>query len=127
MSIFKFPIEVGSPTGERFKRVGSRVDTGASYTLAPGTFLESLGHTPDRSLQSRLADGTITELSVSRLTVRINRDTRAVSCVYGGDCSDSLLGATALEEFALGAYPLKHTLVPVVVKLLGFNPENNEN
>ena len=127
MSIFRFPIEIRDASGEQFQRVEAWVDSGASYTLVPGTLLEGLGHTPDHNLRFSLADGSITELSVSQVTIRINGETRVVSCVFGGYDSEPLLGATALEEFALGVDPLNHTLVPVVLKLLGFSPESNED
>ena len=127
MSIFRFPIEIADSTGERFQPVDAWVDTGASYTLVPGTLLEGLGHTPDHNLRFSLADGSITELGVSQVTIRINGETRVVSCVFGGDDAEPLLGATALEEFALGVDLLNHTLVPVVLKLLGFNPESYED
>ena len=127
MSIFRFPIEIADSTGERFQPVDAWVDTGASYTLVPGTLLEGLGHTPDHNLRFSLADGSITELGVSQVTIRINGEMRVVSCVFGGDDAEPLLGAPALEEFALGVDPLNHTLVPVVLKLLGFNPESYED
>jgi clan AA aspartic protease len=124
MSIFRFPIEIADSTGERFQPVDAWVDTGASYTLVPGTLLEGLGHTSDHNLRFGKADGSITELGVSQVTIRINGETRVV---FGGDDAEPLLGATALEEFALGVDPLNHTLVPVVLKLLGFIPESNED
>ena len=127
MSIFRFPIEIRDASGEQFQRVEAWVDSGASYTLVPGTLLEGLGHTPDHNLRFSLADGSITELSVSQVTIRINGETRVVSCVFGGDDCEPLLGATALEEFALGVDPLNHTLIPIVLKLLGFNPESYED
>ncbi len=127
MSIFRFPIVIADSTGEPFQPVDAWVDTGASYTLVPGILLEGLGHTPDHNLRFGLADGSITELGVSQVTIRINGETRVVSCVFGGDDAEPLFGATALEEFALGVDPLNHTLVPVVLKLLGFNPEGYED
>ena len=48
-----------------------------------------------------------------------------VSCVFGNDDSEALLGATALEEFGLGVDPVNHTLVPIVLNLLSFNTENH--
>ena len=36
------------------------------------------------------------------------------------------MGTTALEEFGLGVDPLNHTLVRVVLNLLGFEPEDND-
>ena len=46
-----------------------------------------------------------------------------VSCVFGEDAAEALLGATALEELGLGVDPVNHTLVPIVMNLLGFNQE----
>ena len=79
MSIFRFPIEIADSTGERFQPVDAWVDTGASYTLVPGTLLEGLGHTSDHNLRFGKADGSITELGVSQVTIRINGETRVVS------------------------------------------------
>ena len=126
MSIFRFPVEVLDSSGERLERVEAWVDTSASYTLVPGTLLESLGHTPGHHLQFTLADGSIIELGVSQLTLGIGDDTRVVSCVLGGDDAEPLLGATALEEFALGADPVNHTLIPLLLKLPSFIPESHE-
>ena len=50
-----------------------------------------------------------------------------VSCVFGDDQREPLLGATALEEFGLGVGPLNHTLVPVVLNLLGCKTEDSDN
>lgn len=46
-----------------------------------------------------------------------------VSCIFGDDGTEPLLGATALEEFGLGVDPINHTLIPIVLNLLGFNQE----
>ena len=121
MTVFRYPMEIEDSAGQRFETVVAWVDTGASYTLVPGSMLEELGHTPTYYHPFRLADGTIVELGVTQVLVRIGEGTRVVSCVFGGEDSEPLLGATALEEFALGVDPVNHTLVPIVLKLLGFS------
>ena len=43
MGIFQVELEIGDPQGKRFKRfktISALVDTGASYTLMPASFLE---------------------------------------------------------------------------------------
>ena len=127
MTVFRYPIEIGDAARQRFERVEARVDTGASYTLAPRAVLEELGHTPTHRQPFRLANGSIVELGLTQVTLRIGQETRVVSCVFGEEGSEPLLGATALEEFALGADPVNHTLVPVVLHLLGYHPEEHED
>ena len=127
MSTFRYPIEVGESTRQRFERVEAWVDTGASYSLMPRSILENLGHSPTHHRPFRIADGSVVELGLTQVPLRIGEEVSMVSCVFGDDESEPLLGATALEEFGLGVDPLNHTLVPVVLNLLGFNPEGHDN
>ena len=123
MTTFRYSIEIGDSAGQRFETVEAWVDTGASYSMVPRSILQHLGHSPTYRRPFRMADGSIVELGLSQLTMRIGQETRVVSCVFGEEGSQPLLGATALEEFALGVDPVNHTLVPVVLNLLGFDPE----
>ena len=127
MTTFRYPIEIGDPTREHFEMVDAWVDTGASYTLVPQAIMENLGHSPTHIRPFRLANGDVVELGLCQVPLRIGREISMVSCVFGDDQSEPLLGATALEEFGLGVDPLNHTLVPVVLNLLGFSPEENDN
>ena len=127
MTTFRYTIEIGDADRQRFESVAAWVDTGASYTLIPRSIMENLGHSPTHRLPFRLADGSVVELGLSQVTVRIGQETRVVSCVFGEEESEPLLGATALEEFGLGVDPVNHTLVPVVLNLLGFEPEDHDH
>jgi hypothetical protein len=64
-------------------------------------------------------------MGLCQAALRIGQETSIISCVFGDEESEPLLGATALEEFALGVDPVNHTLVPVVHKLLGFGTEGH--
>ena len=127
MTTFRYSIEIGDAAGRRFERLEAWVDTGASDTLVPGAIMEGLGHSPTHHRPFRLADGSVAELGLCQVPVRIDQETSMVSCVFGDAGSEPVLGATALEEFGLGVDPVNHTLVPVVLNLLGFNLEENVN
>ena len=127
MSTFRHPIEIADIDRERFERLEAWVDTGASYTWIPRPILIRLGYTPLYRRPFRVADGRIIERDLCRAHLRISQEIQFTLCVFGDDQSEPLLGATALEEFALGVDPIHHTLVPVVSNLLGFSPEAHDN
>ena len=127
MTTFRFTIEIGDADRQRFESVEAWVDTGASYTLMPRAILENLAHSPTYHRRFRLADGSVVELGVTQVPLRIAQETSMVSCVFGDEESEPLLGATALEEFGLGVDPVNHTLIPVVLNLLGFMPGENDH
>ena len=122
MTTFQYPIEIGDPAGEHFETLQARVDTGAGYSLVPQAIMDNLGRSPTHRRPFRLANGEVVELGLCQVPIRIGPETSMVSCVFGDDQSEPLLGATALEEFGLGVDPLNHTLDPVVLNLLGFEP-----
>ena len=127
MSTFRYPIEIGDISRERFERLEAWVDTGANPSWVPQQVLERLGFSPESFRRFRTADGRIVERGVCQVPLRLGQETLMVLCVFGDDQSEPLLGATALEEFALGVDPIHHTLVPVVSNLLGFSPEAHDN
>ncbi len=123
MSTFQFPIQIGDQSREVFEFLDALVDTGASYTLIPREVMERLGHVPTHQRSFRLADGTVVELGLCQAPICIGEETAIVSCVFGDEASEPMLGATALEEFGLGVDPINHTLIPIVLYLLGFGQE----
>ena len=127
MTVFRYPIEIGDAAGQRFETVDTWVHTGASYTLVPRAIMEVLGHSPTHYRSFQLADGSVVEMGLCQVPLRIGEETSMVSCVFGEEESEPLLGATALEEFGLGADPVNHTLIPIVLKLLGFHEKLDEN
>ena len=123
MSTFRYPIEIGDIDQARYERLEAWVDSGASYTWIPQPILDRLGYFPTGRRRFRMANGSAIERDVCRVNLRIGQDVEFTLCVFGDEDSEPLLGATALEEFALGVDPVHHTLVPVVLNLLSFNPE----
>lgn len=128
MSTFRYPIEVADSAQEHFERLDALVDTGASYTWIPRPILERLGYSPlYQSRRFRTADGRIVERDLCRVHIRIGSEVQFTLCVIGDDQSEPLLGATTLEEFALGVDPLNHALVPVILNLASFHPETDDH
>ncbi|MCH7712137.1 MAG: retroviral-like aspartic protease family protein [Chloroflexi bacterium] len=123
MTTFRYQIEIGDSGQETFETLEAWVDTGASYTLIPKGVMERLGHGPTHQRPFRLADGSVVELGLCQAPLRIGEETAIVSCVFGDENTEPLLGATALEEFGLGVDPINHTLIPIVMNLLGFDQE----
>ena len=119
MTTFRYTLEIGDAASRRFLSVDAWVDTGASYSMMPREIMESLGHSPTHHRPFRLADGSVVEMGVAQVPLRIGQEITVVYCVFGDGESEPLLGATALEEFGLGVDPVNHTLVPVVLNLLG--------
>ena len=127
MTTFRYPIEIGDVAGQRFETVEAWVDTGASYTMLPSSVLQRLGYSPTHRRRCRLADGSIVEFALGRVYLRVGDDVQYTLCLFGNDESEPLLGATALEEFGLGVDPVNHTLIPIVLNLLGFKAEDHDD
>ena len=93
------------------------VDTGASHTLVPGSILEELGIERLRSRVFSLADGSRRELFVGWVEMELEGQTDHVSVVFGFDSGKILLGAMALETFALAADAQNRRLIPAELTL----------
>ncbi len=79
------------------------VDTGASYTVIPAQILDELGIERDETELFSLADGSVHELAIGWADMELQGRTRPVYVVFGTDRQKILLGAMALEAFALAA------------------------
>jgi len=113
MGVFRVPIEIGDPAGERFQPVEALVDTGATNTMVPAPVLRQIGVQPYRKTEFELADGSRMELDVGRTWVRVNGQQEFTQVVFGTDDSAPILGAITLEEMALAVDPVGRRLVPV--------------
>lgn len=87
------------------------VDTGASYTVIPEYILDELEIPRDEIELFSLADGSVQELAIGRAEMQLDGRTRDVYVVFGTSREKILLGAMALEAFALAADARKHRLI----------------
>ena len=120
---FRYIIAVTDRARERFEDLEARVDTGALYSQFPASLLRGLGHTSDTTRRVRLADGGTTEVMLGEAPIRIGDEIRTVPCVFGGEQALVLLGASALEAFALSANPVNETLETIEAMMLAAPPK----
>jgi predicted aspartyl protease len=118
LGTFQYPLELRSAGGDAYEEVEPWVDTGSLYSQFPESLLRRLGYAPDTIRRFKVADGNIMERPIGDVSVRIGEETRTVTCVFGPEGADMLLGATTLETFSLAADPVNETLTPIVAMML---------
>ncbi len=93
------------------RNLNGLVDTGASYTIIPMHILDELGIEHDETELFSLADGSVQELDIGLADMDLQGRTRTVYVVFGTSREKILLGAMALEAFALAADARNHRLI----------------
>ena len=101
----------------RSQALNGVVDTGASYTVVPATILDELGIDRERTLNFTLADGSKSELDIGWAEMELQGQRGNVYAVFGADGNMILLGALALETFALAADAKYGRLIPAELTL----------
>lgn len=93
------------------------VDSGAVYSLAPGSVLQKLGVQPGRMERFTLANGEVVERAVGEVGFRFE-GREATSPVVFGDSEDIfLLGAVTLETLGFVLDPFRRELRPLRMML----------
>ena len=105
-----------NPDRTRSRTLNGLVDTGASYTLIPASILAELGIAPEKTKRFQLANGATQEFSVGWARMELDGQQENVHIVFGPE-NRTLLGAMALEAFALAADAKNHRLVPADLTL----------
>ena len=110
MGTFRVNLRVGNLFTDAWTSVEALVDTGATYSMIPGSVLEGLGIEPVETRVSRIADGSTVELQTS--WARFYAEGRnAVARVSFGPEGVYLLGATTLEDMGLAVDPVAQRLI----------------
>jgi clan AA aspartic protease len=118
VGVFSVPIEIGDPRGRRFEQVDALVDTGATFTMVPGSVLRSLGLEPQERGASELADGTLQEFDIAETRLRIDGQETSTVVVFGSEDMTPLLGAYTLERVRLAVDPAGKRLIRVPGRLM---------
>ena len=109
-------IEVGDPNGQNFQELELEVHTGSNYSALPREMLQALGVPVNRSVQARLADGTLQTLEVGDATIRLEGIEFITTVICAEEGEPNLLGVIALEHALLAVDPVNKELIPVVNK-----------
>ena len=97
---------------ERSTVLSGVVDTGASYTVVPSTILDALGVEREQSVNFTLADGSKRDMDIGWVQMELEGRIGHVYVVFAPANSPILLGAMALETFALAADAKNRRLIP---------------
>ena len=109
-------IEVGDPQGRNFQRADAEVDTGSTFTALPRQMLRALGVPVERSMQARLADGSVETVDVGQTTIRLEGKQFITTVIFAEEGEPNLLGVITLEDALLAVDPVTNELIPVVAK-----------
>jgi clan AA aspartic protease len=101
----------------RFARVRFLVDSGAIYSLAPGSILRKLGIRPHSSRTFLLADGTEVTRDIGDAIFMIDGQRAASPVIFGEEDDAALLGTVSLESLGLILDPMKRVLRPLPMVL----------
>ena len=108
-------IEVGDVRGERFEAVEVMVDSRAMFTTVPRDLLRRLGVPVQETVQSMLADGSLTPIEVADTMIRVEGRQFPSPVIFGKAGEPSLLGVMALKRARLAVDPVHGRLIPVNV------------
>jgi predicted aspartyl protease len=100
--------------GEQFEPVEVMVDTGSTFTTVPADLLRRLGVNPQRTMQVRLADGSVINDQVCDTVIRLEGQTFFTPISFGREGEPNLLGVVALETALLAVDPVEQRLVPTI-------------
>lgn len=110
MGTFNVSLWVGNLFTDAGADVEALVDTGATYSMIPGSLLRELGVEPVETRISRIADGSRIELQTA--WARFHAEGRnAVARVSFGPEGTYLMGATTMEDMGLAVDPVDQRLI----------------
>ena len=115
LGTFRVDFTLRNPSSGQSRALSGLVDTGASYTVIPAAVLAELGVTPLRSVRVRYADGSFADLDLGEAQMELEGMTSTVQVLFGNSSDTFLLGAMALEAFALAADATNRRLIPAQV------------
>jgi predicted aspartyl protease len=107
---------------KRSLRVTLLVDSGAVYSVVPGSLLRKLGIKPHSRRTFILADGTQITRRVGDVLFRMDGQQGASPVIFGGKDDSILLGSVSLEALGFILDPLKRELRPLPMLLAPHEP-----
>lgn len=111
MGTFHTKIAIGRERGGAYADVTALVDTGASLSMLPASFLRNLGIESHTEAEFTFADGRRQKLSIGAVWVRIGSEEHPNSVIFGPE-DRFLLGAVTMQTFGLIADTTHHKLIP---------------
>ena len=117
MGTFNVDFIIGSADGRQALPLVGMVDTGALYSIIPGSILDEMDIARDESELFSLADGSTMEMNIGLALIEMNGRARTVHVAFGHDPDIVLIGAMTLERFGVAADPVHQRLVPARITM----------
>ena len=117
MGTFDVAFSIRSADTDRTLQLVGLVDTGALYSVVPGSVLDDLGIARDEEEQFVLADGSIVQMSIGLARFEIDERARTVHVAFGHNNDVILLGAMTLDRFGVATDPVHRRLIPAQLTL----------
>ena len=117
LGIFYTDFVLWNPEKTASRTLTALVDTVASYVQVPASILDELGIRRERMSRFRLADGSIREMSMGLTPIELEDDIASVYVVFGDEGCSILLGALAMETFALAVDAKRRVFIPADLPL----------
>lgn len=118
MGLFEVPVRVANPGERVFHKAVMLVDTGATYSVLPSSFLTRLGITPDSEDDFTLADNEPKRYRIGEARFSVGERERTSPAIFG-DEGTWLLGATSLQALGLVPDTTNHQLIESLKLLVG--------
>ncbi|MBI2852426.1 MAG: aspartyl protease family protein [Chloroflexi bacterium] len=113
MGFVKTRVKISNPAEpSRTAELELLVDTGATFTMLPGSLLREIGVQADTSFRLRLADGRFLERGGCTVWMEVKGKGYKVPVVIGENGDVSVLGVTALEILGFEVDPMSRKLKP---------------
>ncbi|MBI4338655.1 MAG: aspartyl protease family protein [Chloroflexi bacterium] len=113
MGAFYQRIELAARAQGPFVAIEALVDTGAMYTLVPGSVLKQHGILPTGPREFEVADGRVKRYDIADVMLRLHGEVHPTVVIFGDEGVQPLLGVVTLETFGLGVDPVPQRLIPV--------------
>ncbi|HET8679138.1 MAG TPA: aspartyl protease [bacterium] len=114
MSLTHVSLKVANPGNlRRFARVRCLVDSGAFYSLVPGSTLRRIGIVPHSTRMLALADGSVINRQIGDAVFVLDGHRGASPVIFGEPGDSILLGVLSLEALGLVLDPKRGELQPL--------------
>jgi predicted aspartyl protease len=118
MGLTHLHIEIYNPSDlDTTEAVELLVDSGAIYSVVPGSILEKLGIKHHSEQVFRLADGSTIVRKRGTAGFKHGGRTGGADVIFGEPNDSLLLGAHTLESLGLGLDPIRRELVDIPMVL----------
>lgn len=112
MGMVYVTVGVAAPVSDEYTPLECLVDSGAMYSVLPPAVWRRLGLRPSRSLDFRLADGSLITRRVGEARFRLEGVEATTPVILGARHDDAILGALTLENMGLVLNPFERTIRP---------------